>query len=124
VAVLPPAGARAIAARAKTIGLQISVIPAGERWEDGSLRPAMEDWLGAGAIIDNLSGSRSPEAKMAVAAYRASVKTLEDSLRNCSSGKELSRKGRANDILLAADLNASLCVPLLVDGGYTRLLPS
>jgi 2-phosphosulfolactate phosphatase len=111
---------RAVAAQAEALGRRVSVIPAGERWEDGSLRPAIEDWLGAGAIIDNLSAARSPEAQMAVAAYRASVKTLEDSLRHCSSGKELSRKGRANDILLAAAPNISLCVPLLVDGAYTR----
>lgn len=116
--------ARAVAARAEALGRRVSVIPAGERWEDGSLRPAVEDWLGAGAIIDNLKGARSPEAQMAVGTYRASVKTLEDNLRNCSSGKELSRKGRANDILLAAALNTSLCVPLLIDGAYTRFSPA
>lgn len=35
----------------------VAVIAAGERWPDGSLRPALEDLLGAGALI---SGLRPP----------------------------------------------------------------
>jgi 2-phosphosulfolactate phosphatase len=51
-----------------------TVIAAGERWGDGSLRPALEDLLGAGAVIaalhDQGSGPLSPEAEAARAWLR------------------------------------------------------
>jgi hypothetical protein len=36
---------------AQQLGSTFNVIPAGERWPDGSLRPALLDWLGAGGIL-------------------------------------------------------------------------
>ena len=63
--------APAVAEAALRLGKRISVIPAGERWEDNSLRPSLEDWIGAGAIINELSGSFSPEAQAALDVYRA-----------------------------------------------------
>ena len=102
-------------------GKRIAVIPAGERWKaDGSLRPAVEDWIGAGAIISHLQGTRSPEAQTAVAAYREAMGDLLTVLRECSSGKELAAMGDENDIILSAVEDADTVAPRLVNGAYCR----
>lgn len=111
--------AAAVAAAAMTYGHRIAVIPAGERWrEDGSLRPAYEDWLGAGAIISGLRGRLSPEARAAQAAFRDAQPDLEDLLRACGSAKEHSERGLAENVALVSALNVSAGVPVLVDGAY------
>src|SRR5262249_11882490 len=71
---------RNAAAVARWIGAEqraAAIIPAGERWGDGSIRFALEDWLGAGAIASQLTGERSVEAEAAVAAFER----LRDDLR-------------------------------------------
>jgi 2-phosphosulfolactate phosphatase len=113
--------AGAVAAVAQKYGRKIAVIPAGERWkDDGSLHPAFEDLIDAGAIISHLNGRRSPEAQVALAAFRAVESDLDNALRQCSSGKELIEWGFATDVLLAAQLNVSACAPLLVNDAYRR----
>jgi 2-phosphosulfolactate phosphatase len=79
--------ARAVAAVLPTLGRRISLIPAGERWEDGSLRPAFEDLLGAGAIIRQLPGTRSPEAAMAEAVFLRFQHDLGERLQQCGSSR-------------------------------------
>ncbi len=48
---------RSVALAAIRYGHRIAIIPAGEKWESGSLRPCFEDLIGAGAIISYLKGS-------------------------------------------------------------------
>jgi 2-phosphosulfolactate phosphatase len=118
--------AQAVAARAEQLGRRISVIAAGERWKEksggvasGRLRVALEDLLGAGAIISYLDGRRSPEAETAVAAFRSAESDLLDILTRCGSGKELIGRGFAADVQLAAQLNVSAAAPLLEAGVYS-----
>lgn len=108
----------AIAAGAQTLGTNIAVIPAGERWADGSLRPAWEDWIGAGAILSQLPGTRSPEAEAAIVAFLQVQAQLTDVIYRCSSGKELIARGFMEDVRLASQLNISQNCPRLKDGAY------
>lgn len=110
--------AHAVANAASALGKRIAVIPAGERWSDGTLRPAIEDWLGAGAILDALDGDFSPEARGARATFRAMKADLKAALNQCSSGKELIARGFARDVELAAEWNVSDTAPRFHEGVY------
>ncbi len=99
-------------------GGDIAVIPAGERWPDQSLRPAMEDLIGAGAMIDALEGDLSPEAGLALRAYRAIQGQLAQEISGCRSGQELIDRGFETDVSLACQLNASHTAPVLLAGIY------
>lgn len=109
--------AKTVAQAAMQSGKKIAVIPAGEKWPDGSLRVVYEDLLGAGAIIRYLSGALSPEASAAVAVF-ASCREVYDALQQCASGKELIEMGYEEDVRIASQLNTSDIVPRLVDGAY------
>jgi 2-phosphosulfolactate phosphatase len=102
--------ARAVADQAQQLGTTFNVIPAGERWLDGSLRPALEDWLGAGAILRSLPGSRSPEAESAVALFERHRDRLIEILDQCGSGRELDGRGHTRDKLIAGQLDVSSAV--------------
>lgn len=99
----------------------VAVVPAGERWADGSLRPAVEDLWGAGAVVGALAAARlepSPEADVARRAHAAVAGDLAASLGACASGRELADAGFADDVAIAAEADASLAVPVLRDGVY------
>lgn len=113
--------AKAVAETAEKYGNRISIISAGERWPDGSLRLSFEDLIGAGAIISTLNGTCSPEAYAAKSAFESTKQDLENLLLQCSSGKELIECGYQQDVFLAAELNVSKCVPILKKGAYRAL---
>lgn len=104
---------RAVAAQAQARGSRIAVVPAGEQWGDGALRPAIEDLVGAGAVLASLPGRLSPEAEAAVAAFERFRHNLPDALLRCTSGKELVERGFARDVEVAAEFGASATAPIL-----------
>jgi 2-phosphosulfolactate phosphatase len=110
--------ATAVAQAAARLGSTVAVIPAGEMWSTGELRPSLEDWIGAGAVIDACTGSHSPEASLAAAAFRHVRQDLARVLRGSGSGKELIERGFGLDVDLAAELNVSTNVPRLVTRAF------
>ena len=111
--------ATVLANKLQQYGTGISIIPAGERWkEQQTLRPAIEDLVGAGAIIHALKGTRSPEAESAVAFFKEFKCKLESILSESSSGRELIGRGFERDVHLAAALDVSNSVPMLVEDAY------
>ncbi|KIA81122.1 2-phosphosulfolactate phosphatase [Chromobacterium amazonense] len=100
------------------LGGSALLIAAGERNPDGSLRFAYEDFIGAGAIIHNLAGTKSPEALAAEAAFVLARNDLERQLSQGLSAGELVERGFPEDVTLAAQHDVSRCVPLLRDGEY------
>jgi 2-phosphosulfolactate phosphatase len=96
----------------------VGVVPAGERWPDGSLRPAIEDLLGAGAILHQLDLPCSPEAQVARDAYRTAGKEVASLIYASVSGRELVDGGFSGDVELALEQNVSTQAPTLIEGAY------
>lgn len=119
VGCLRNARAVARAARAAAGSGDIAVLAAGERADDGPVRFAVEDLLGAGAVLDAL-GDGSPEAEAAAASFRGCRDRLGPLLVDCVSGRELAGLGHADDVRLAARLDVSGCAPHLRDGVLIR----
>jgi 2-phosphosulfolactate phosphatase len=115
--------ARAVAEFAQQAGRTFNVIPSGERWLDGSLRPALEDALGAGAILSHLPGPRSPEADAAVAIFERCRDNLLMTLDACASGRELDERGHHDDKVIAGELDVSACVPRFDGIGFVGFVP-
>ncbi|TDE94319.1 2-phosphosulfolactate phosphatase [Occultella glacieicola] len=141
---LQSAGARVVAGclrNATTVGrwaaardVDVLVIAAGERWPDDTLRPAVEDLWGAGAVVDAFAtalpdggaaarpdgtpGGCSPEARAARDAYLAAraasaAAGWEGLLADLASGRELTAAGHGEDVRIAAEVGAGESVPLL-----------
>jgi 2-phosphosulfolactate phosphatase len=112
--------AAAVAAVAREIskGGVIAVVPAGEQWRDSSLRPAIEDLLGAGAVIHHLDLACSPEAQVARDSYRGAGDDVARLILASASGRELIDSGFPQDVEIALEFNVSAEAPILVDGAY------
>ncbi len=119
--------AKHIAALMQPSNLNVTVLACGERWrtgsEDGDLRFAIEDYLGAGAILhylgQNLSDRNlSPEARVCAGAFRSIAlpdgnNVLVTTLLECGSGRELRARGLESDVRHAAQLNLYDVVPMM-----------
>jgi 2-phosphosulfolactate phosphatase len=103
-----------------TTAYNVTVIACGERWPDAGesegLRVAVEDYLGAGAILSYLPAPRSPEAQVCVGAFTQARADLPALLWECGSGRELRAIGFGDDVRHAAQLNLYETVPLMQDG--------
>lgn len=102
-------------------GGSVAVIASGERWTDGSLRPAWEDMVGAGAVIEHLAGDLSPEAELALAAFRHAWRNLRGLMKQCASGRELVERGFGADVDIASEFGVSGSVPELRGEGYVNV---
>lgn len=96
----------------------ITVVPCGEQWSDvreyeDALRPSIEDYLGAGAILSYLNGKKSPEAEVCIGAFHNSKQRLNELVWECGSGRELRDRGFEEDVKHCSRLNVYQTVPIL-----------
>ena len=97
----------------------VCLLAAGERWRsDDSLRPCLEDLLGAGGIAAGLVAAGfgdelSAEARAAAATYTALQGGITQLVARCVGGEELRLGGFAADVTLAAEVDVSATVPVL-----------
>lgn len=103
-------------------GTNITVIACGERWADSleqenNIRPGIEDYLGAGAILSGLGGSKSPEAQVCIGAYEAARPKLAELIWECGSGRELRERGFEEDVRFSIQMDKFSTVPVL-NGRY------
>ena len=99
----------------------VGIIPAGERWRPAqTLRPALEDYLGAAAIAAAVTGRTAPsaEASLAIQVYRTVAGRVPEVLADSVSGRELAAAGVPRDVELAGEVDVSGVVPVLTDGVY------
>jgi 2-phosphosulfolactate phosphatase len=87
------------------------------------LRPAIEDLIGAGAVLADLPGRPSPEAETAIAAFERFQHDLHDALVRSTSGKELVERGFACDVEVAAEYAVSTTVPVMREDRFVDAAP-
>ncbi|HEY0248436.1 MAG TPA: 2-phosphosulfolactate phosphatase [Gryllotalpicola sp.] len=116
--------ARWVLARQERVGrrLNVAVVASGERRADDTLRPAVEDQLGAGAVVGALAAlgidACSPEAAVAAASFDALHGAAGHLLTASVSARELDAVGQLEDVRIAARLDVSDVVPVMRDGVF------
>jgi 2-phosphosulfolactate phosphatase len=103
----------------------VAVIAAGERTgrdPHAPVRFAVEDQLGAGAIISALTDLGidhcSPEAAATAESFRALRRASKHLLTSSGSGRELAERDDADRVALAAAVDAASVVPVLRNGTF------
>jgi 2-phosphosulfolactate phosphatase len=106
----------------------IAVVAAGElaaRDDASPLRFSVEDQLGAGAVIDALAelgiDHTSPEAAAACEAFRGLRRAVRHLMTASGSGQELIERGLRDDVVRAAEIDATDAVPVLRNDVFTAL---
>jgi 2-phosphosulfolactate phosphatase len=117
------AAAEAARRRASDLGRDITVVACGERWvelreHEDRLRPALEDWLGAGAIVDRIGDANRTPGAVAAAATWNGLDRPGALIATCPSGVELVEMGFATDVWFACRVDASGAAPELRDGAF------
>ncbi len=111
--------ATAVGLTAHQLGRRVTVAAAGEHWPDGyGWGPALEDHLGAGAILDALGSDPSPEAWLAAASFRVAGEQTATLIADSESGRELRDSGYPEDVEIATAQDVSQVVPRLVNGAF------
>lgn len=116
----------AVTALLNTTNHAVTVLACGERWhepgEDGPLRFAIEDYLGAGAILASIPHEKSPEARLCELAFLGACGELARTIEGCGSGRELIERGYAGDVGHAVRLDIYTSVPIMRDGIIERMI--
>ena len=122
------ATATARRARELAAGAPIGLVASGERRPTGSVRAAVEDLLGAGAVLaafDPAAATRppccSPEAAAARAAFVGARPLLVEHLLACESGRQLVGWGWDDDVHACAAVDVTDLAAQLVDGEFTAV---
>jgi len=120
------ASAQALQECAADLTCDISVIACGERWpvegmaaHVGPLRVALEDGLGAAAVIAGLAGELSADARIAARIFEQSYQELDELLCACPSGVELIERDLRDEVSFAAEYDVEHFAARLVGERYT-----
>lgn len=119
--------AKAIIVLMKSSDKKVTIISCGELIVHGAqlkhFRFALEDYLGAGAILSLLPFDKSPEAEVCVSSFLSHQGDLTRLLLGCVSGREQVDGGFAADVEFAARLNSFDTVPILQNGSIGNFRP-
>jgi len=114
--------ARKVSLDMREPGANVTILACGERWddlnEDGCLRFAVEDYLGAGAVLHGLPFSKTPEAATCESAFVGTQISLAETLWRCDSGIELRERGYPQDVEHASMLNTYDSAAVLQNGQF------